>query len=403
MLSAARPEVELLVRCARSELETDRSSRVEALVQEDLNWEFLLELARRHGVTPLLHSQLTMVAEPAIPDLVLECLQNAVRHNAEWNLHLTSELRRLLDRFDEEDISVIPYKGPVLAQYAYDSLALREFADLDILIRRQDVQKVKSLLESDGYRLTNFTPFPGYRENDILRRNTVILPRPEFAFYQGSNAIKVELRWQLGSGLRSFDVPFDEFWARHDEMTMAGRSVQSLSPEDRILVLTTHGWKHHWHRLEWICGIAAVLRRDEELSWPLVFARARELGRHKETLCSLLIAAKLLHVDLPESVCNRVRTNPGVVSLASESSARVINNFTSEPDPVSGLVFDLKVCENSVDALSLLLHVIFYPRTPEYEFVPLPRRLHPVYYLIRPCRLAEHFGPKILHGWLFNQ
>ena len=55
--------------------------------------------------------------------------------NARRNLHLTGELFRILDCLDAHHIPAIPYKGPTLAEKVYGDLALRDFSDLDVLVR----------------------------------------------------------------------------------------------------------------------------------------------------------------------------------------------------------------------------------------------------------------------------
>ena len=59
----------------------------------------------------------------------------------------------LVQRFEREGILAIPYRGPTLALMAYCDLGLREFGDLDLLIRRQDLGPAKEMLLGEGFRL----------------------------------------------------------------------------------------------------------------------------------------------------------------------------------------------------------------------------------------------------------
>ena len=44
---------------------------------------------------------------------------------------------------------MVPVKGPVLASTAYGDIAMREFVDLDILVRPSDVASAMTILHPD--------------------------------------------------------------------------------------------------------------------------------------------------------------------------------------------------------------------------------------------------------------
>lgn len=390
MLRDARPEVELLVRCARTELDDETASQIRTLVRQDLDWDYLLEIARQHGVTPLLYKQLTATVESALPNAPRERLRNAFRRSTEHNLYLTSELHRLLARFDQYGIRVLPIKGPVLAQEAYGGISRREFRDIDLLLEKSDVPEAMTFLSEEGYTLSTYrhSNTPG----EILQENTVIDPPLEFGFYQEGNISEVELRWQLGTVTRPLDLSFDALWERRQWATLTGATVQALSPEDRLIVLMVHGTGHYWHRLEWICDVAAVLRTHDDITWSIVIDRARELRRERDVFLGLLLAVEFTGVDVPAAVLQRARTNRKVASIACDVIRRFVDDPAVEPDSLSKLQFDLEMGEGFLGRLSVLRRAIVNPKPPDQEWIPLPRSLHPLYYVVRPFRLAGKYG-----------
>src|SRR5215218_2458387 len=148
-----RPEIKLLLCCARSRRDPKNTARIGALLQETIDWEYLLRTAHDQRIMPLLAWQLKAISSETIPSDVLKQLSSHFRENSLHNLSLTRELLRLLRVFETHGIAAVPYKGPVLATFAYGNLALREFGDLDILVRRQDILRAGELLASSGYRL----------------------------------------------------------------------------------------------------------------------------------------------------------------------------------------------------------------------------------------------------------
>src|SRR5260370_38643204 len=79
-------------------------------------------------------------------------LAESFQDNTRNSVQLTAELFRLLDLFAREGIQVLPFKGPTLAMAAYGNLALRQFTDLDLLIRKEDVLRARGILLENGYR-----------------------------------------------------------------------------------------------------------------------------------------------------------------------------------------------------------------------------------------------------------
>ena len=97
------------------------------------NWPSLIEAADYHGLAPLLGSAIHPCPDEISEDDAAR-LRCAYRDSARRGLFLTTRLLLLLGRFEDAGISVIPLKGPVLAEMLYPDPALRPFSDLDLLV-----------------------------------------------------------------------------------------------------------------------------------------------------------------------------------------------------------------------------------------------------------------------------
>src|SRR5262249_42741914 len=141
-------ELQLLLHCARSKLDT---RLIRAFVNEGINWDGLLKLARQHRVPPLLMRSLKSVCWDAVPSTAQLKLESFYRASVVRNLFLTGELLRLLDMFRKNDIAIAAFKGPVLAEVVYGDLSLRDFVDLDVLVHEADLCKAEHILTACGY------------------------------------------------------------------------------------------------------------------------------------------------------------------------------------------------------------------------------------------------------------
>ncbi len=130
-------EDELLLRCARSKMEEEDENRISSLLDNNLDWDYLLDKATRNRLRPLLYLNLNRVGPEKVPGDVLEGLKEFFKSNARHNLLLTSELVKVMDLLENEGVQAVTYKGPVLAQGAYGNLAYREFGDIDVFIDKK--------------------------------------------------------------------------------------------------------------------------------------------------------------------------------------------------------------------------------------------------------------------------
>src|SRR5919106_884369 len=111
-MNNCKSAAELLLCCARTQT-------------GEIDWEYLFLLARRHSIVPLVYFQLERSAPDIVPAPILKKLKQHYIENSARNTILTTELCRLITRLADSGIEAIPYKGPVLAQFAYGNIALR--------------------------------------------------------------------------------------------------------------------------------------------------------------------------------------------------------------------------------------------------------------------------------------
>ena len=82
---------------------------------------------------------------------VFDALRTRYRDNARKTLWFTRELFRILGHLESAGIKTLAYKGPVLAKTLYGDVTERQYSDLDILIRPEDVPRAKAALLALGH------------------------------------------------------------------------------------------------------------------------------------------------------------------------------------------------------------------------------------------------------------
>ena len=376
-----RPEVRLLLDCARTRLDTNSASRIKSLVSKDIEWAYLVRMARGHGVMPLLYRSLNSVCSDGVPKMTLEELREHFYANAGRNLLLAKELVKLLHLFSAHEISAIPYKGAVLAASVYGNLALREFGDLDVLVREREYQTAQRLLSARGYRLM--------KEFDW-----------ESTLVHDSGTFAVDLH--KGMTTREFSSPLGfEYLSGHlERITVAGTEVPTLSPGDTLLMLAIQITKDsgsRYFQLAKISDMAELLRVYPHLDLAQVLRGARRLGGERMLLYSLRLANNLLGAVLPQEIVCEMQFHPALDGLVVYARRQL---FDGGDRTVAGQPtvdqFRWLVRERLRDKLYpyYLRYVtdVIVPCALDRRLLPLPRELSFLYYFIRPVRLIGKHG-----------
>ena len=148
------PEANLLFLTARVRMTTETADRIRTIVQQEVNWIFLIQLALQHETTALLYWNLQRICPDNVPAGILEPLAARYKAQAAEAQHRAQELVRILGAVDQ-GIFALGYKGPILAQRLYGDLSLREFSrfsDLDVMIHECDLPKAQAVILEQGYR-----------------------------------------------------------------------------------------------------------------------------------------------------------------------------------------------------------------------------------------------------------
>jgi hypothetical protein len=368
-------EAEILLCCASACADSERARRLSALFQEDVDWLFLLWKAIQHGMMPLLYWHLNALCPDSIPKAIMSRLRGHFDTNARRNLLLTGELLRMMDLLSTHGIYAVPYKGPILAASIYGNLALRQAGDLDIVIPMRDVLRVKELLMSEGYR-------PDYQ---LAHGQETVLPNSQYALYRDDCGISLEIHWQFAPKYLASSVDLAYLSERLRPMSLGGVEIQTLSPEDLLLILCIHGGKHMWEQLRWICDIAKLIHVHQEMDWEWVTEQASHIGCGRMLLLGLLLANDLLGATLPEPVLEGVWAD----SVARSLVAQVRASLFSEPDVLfRKVVFHLRMMDHLWDRARYCLYRAI-PVADDRVFLALPQFLSCIHYLLRPIRLLR--------------
>jgi len=378
------PEKRLLVCCARTRIEPAIAEEIRRLAADPLDWDYLLAEAAEHSVTPLLARQLPASAADVIEPARLQRLKDLSRANAVRSLLLTAELIAILNLFRSEGIQAIPYKGPVLAAQAYGDLTLREFEDLDIVLRQRDMPKANEIMIAFGYR----AKFPWILSPDAAASLVPV----EYNYRDEPRRMMVELHTERTS--RHFPAPpdLDDLATRLVAVSLSGHEVHTFAPEDGLVLLCIHGSKDFWERISWIADIAEFVQAYPQLDWDQCLRLADSLHARRMLRVGLALAIRLFDVPLPGEILSRVREDLVAGSVASQVERRLLARNWPPLGAAGRFRFRRRMLEGAFAGWRYALRLAVVPSEDDWSMIRLPRSLAPLYVVLRPLRLLRKYG-----------
>jgi hypothetical protein len=381
---SACPEKELLTRCARSRIDPASTKKIAALLDGNLDWGYVLDQAEENSVTPLLGRQLQALPAGAASPPVLERLKNACRANTIRCLFLTAELIKIFDLFHSRGIRAIAYKGPALAMQAYGDMTLRQFEDLDIIVRQSDLPKANEVMLGLGYR----PRFDWIVSSGIP---SSVIPG-EYNYRDEKRRIMVELHTELT--LRHFpEVPdLEDFSKRLTFVRLNEREIPTFSVEDALIVLSLHGTKDFWERFSWIADISELIQRYPNLDWNVTIERAKALQAERMLHVALSLAINFMVTPLPDEIQRRLRADRTANDLASEVVAGLMRRNYISLSAKGRFNFRRRMLPGTLDGWRYAVRLSVVPAEEDYEMIRLPGALSPLYIALRPLRLLRKYG-----------
>ena len=381
------PEIDLLLCCARTRITPDITEHIHSLVQQDIDWEFILKTSLHHRVMPLLYQSLKKTCPEEVPEAVLTRLQSYYLSNTKRNLRLTARLLEILNLFNDINVPAVPFKGPVLAKSIYGDIGLRQFSDLDILIHPNDALKARNVLMANNYQ-------PELKLDD--KQFCIYLKTKEaFTFICDKRNVFLDLHSGLKAGNSSFSIHPNIFNNHLKPVVIEGHKVKSLPVEEMLLYLCIHGALHCWTSLGGISCVAELVRSNPDLNYERLTRMVGKAKYERIFLLGLFLAQNFLGADPPQNIKNFLNQDPKIKSLATEVYRNLFhNNGTSTNNEISDKFsfFHIKVRERFSEKIRYIIQMWLYPTKVDWRRFPLPASMSFLLYLLRPIRLFLEFS-----------
>jgi hypothetical protein len=301
-------EQQFILALLRASLGYESWEGVTSSLSQNLDWEKIAAMMSYHGIAPLLYNALQQNKQIVFPQKVTKCLAREYIGNSALGLLFEKALKEIVAHLGQNELSFAVHKGLGLSALVYPKPELRPCGgDFDLLIKKEDYTRAKSLLEEIGYCLLH----PVYEKYEMTHIGEVKFVKPN----EGKKLI-VELHVEFNANpwakVSGFD--FKGFWDNLLWVHYNDFSIPCLPVEANLFFLILHcAANHNFDRLMMFCDIDLLIRKYEAvIDWEHIAMYARENHCRKALYYCLAYCRQLLRTPVPDSFLENL--NPGFLS-----------------------------------------------------------------------------------------
>ena len=278
----------------------------------------LVFLAQKHSLVPLVYHN---IAQSSISKYLLEqsnkhSLKTCYLYTLKRNMLLSSELITLTKFFDTYVIPTLSFKGATLSQLLYNDIAMRQYGDLDILIKLENKEEVRYILKYLGYQeVLKLTPS---QEKKWAKHNK------DMGFWHSKKMIYIQIHWLLLDNDCPLQIDLTPIWDSPQTLLIEGYPIHTFPNEPLLVYLCIHGSQHLWSRIGWIKDIDKLIR-THTINWESISEKSTKNPFNRMFLLGLYLSYGLFNTPLPSSILLQFQHQNWLNPL----SISIINNWTN--------------------------------------------------------------------------
>ena len=379
-------ELRFLIACCQAEPKECDIEFINKQLQ-NINQKNIIQIASKHGVLPLLYKSIQNLPSTlySLPSLITE-LKAHYQSITKKNILMSAELIAIMKLLKENGIEALGFKGPLLSKIAYGDITLRQYGDIDILIRKKNRSKMMDLLLEKDY-----IPEINLKEET---KDTFFNSVNVVGLYKKSTRVLIEIHWELLSKNYAIDWDEESLWSSQTGTTINQINIPMLSIEQHLLYLCSHGSKHLFERLEWICDIDRIIMSNKNINWELILREAEKLGIKRMLYLGLSLSKEFFNTGLTEKIEKEIIKDKEIPELISKIIEINFSKNIAEGQSYKSFILLWNMRENLSNKLHYIWFASFAAQYDDFKYIQLKSHLSFLYSIIRPFRLITKYFNK---------
>lgn len=211
-------------------------AEIDSCLTKITDWDaFAIQIIKR-GVAGFVFKKLPLLKnKDLISESALLQIKQAYLYTVNRSLLLFGHFSVVVNALQQADIEVIALKGVYLSEHLYGEIGLRQFSDIDLLIRPDKAFKAVEILQELGYRYREAVPV-----SEFIRQKSDYVHLPPMVL----NGASIELHVKLHRGSEKFSMNIDRVFATKIPALINGNQTFALDTLHQLIHIAVHTHKH---------------------------------------------------------------------------------------------------------------------------------------------------------------
>ena len=242
------PEDILILSCVKIHPNQAELEQINYLIPKVLHWDYFIRNIIERGIAPLFYKKLESLSNKhLIPSNIQNKLKSTYYKTLSRNLLLYDSYHKIAEAFNNMNIKFVVLKGIYLSEWLYNDIALRQFADIDILVSEKEANSCLILLADMGY-------IPFEEDHNVNQISHFVTKQHDYFLSTNSNFehfapmvkndVSIEIHIRLHPQSKKYNFIINEFLNNSIVVTINQIEVNALNFYDLILHLCVHLDKH---------------------------------------------------------------------------------------------------------------------------------------------------------------
>jgi hypothetical protein len=274
------------------------AEKISKLICESEIDEQVIQLANIHGISSLIFNKLKDIEAFRLQyPLILQKLQQVYFRVLSRNMVLNHAFSQIGMAFQQGGIEIIPLKGIFLAEYLYREPGLRQFSDLDILVKPDDASKCVQILESLHFRKASahISDFVLETHKDVVHLTPML-----------KEGVSVEIHLKLHAASENYNMSIPDVWNLSEKSSLHGVEIRTMHLDDLLIHQCLHLDKHFsggHMQLKSFYDIVNILEiHQQDIDWNRFTSRCKLHQSEVTVFRYILLTAWYFEVQLPEEI-----------------------------------------------------------------------------------------------------
>lgn len=376
-------ETYLIILCCRVFFRTSDIKELDDYIKaKNIVWDEVFKIAIRHKIRPIIYK---ILLKSNIPTEIKDKIKKGLKESIFFSFKQAKETERLILLLAEHGVRAFPYKGIAFAKQFYNDITIRDFSDIDIFIKPDDLLAVIRIMKEENYH-------PAVEDiYNYLGHEQYVKKNKDFNFDQFTGEgrdFHVEFHWKAVNDINLIGYPIvnkvdlDNF----SEEILLNKPLAMFNKEEHLKwIMIHHTIYEHYFILKHVVDIYMGIYKSNINVGESGKLNIFQTDRYKQ----LFKCIEFLFVENHSEPFRELKKDVSYIFdfLLKPQQKQIILYLSFYSRIIKWRLFFQTSFQNKIKFLFSFLNSLLSVQSVEIRFIRLPKKLFFLYYFIRPIRL----------------